>query len=121
MSGNRERAAQFVRQVWWAGAVKVGTGPAADDLTAMLDAERVRGRAEVAAKVREVHVNDEGDGIVQNFCVHDGREWPCPTIRALADEADREARPDNAHPDMAGNCAHGVPMAGHCRDCEAGR
>jgi hypothetical protein len=94
MSGNRERAAQFVRQVWWAGAVKVGTGPAADDLTAMLDAERVRGRAEVAAKVREVHV---------------------------ADEADREARPDNAHPDMAGNCAHGVPMAGHCRDCEAGR
>jgi hypothetical protein len=24
----------------------------------------------------------------------------------------------NAHPAMAGNCAHGVPMAAHCRDCE---
>jgi hypothetical protein len=89
MSGNRERAAQFVRQVWWAGAVKVGTGPAADDLTAMLDAAEARGRAEVAAKVRELA--DELGGLGDTAPSHQ-QVWTANTLRALADEADREAR-----------------------------
>jgi hypothetical protein len=97
MSGNRERAAQFVRQVWWAGAVKVGTGPAADDLTAMLDAERARGRAEVAAKVRELAA-DYDDGSEWGTWRHAGYEIR-GRLLDLADEADREARPaPSPHP-----------------------